>query len=213
VSRGTGVDSGFAFQIILYALGAAALVAIVCIAAPAKFRHHARARHRRGRRTACFGCVRLVPVERDHTVERCCVPADGPFFWTLCAREGSHLHWLVAVPRKERSSSQSQIEQQIDVLPVSEWDGRVEVECSLCMESLQLGERLRRLPCAHAFHDGCIKHWLIDGQKDRNERSCPLCRAVVLQIAPTIDGPASGVVAQPVQRADDGDDMDFPWTF
>jgi hypothetical protein len=45
-----------------------------------------------------------------------------------------------------------------------------EKECSVCMEVFGEGERLRRMPCAHAFHEGCISDWL------RVSRLCPLCR-------------------------------------
>ncbi|CAM0950307.1 unnamed protein product [Alopecurus aequalis] len=45
-----------------------------------------------------------------------------------------------------------------------------EKDCSVCMEVFREGESLRRMPCAHAFHEGCISDWL------RVSRLCPLCR-------------------------------------
>ncbi|XP_057810060.1 uncharacterized protein LOC131024562 [Salvia miltiorrhiza] len=41
--------------------------------------------------------------------------------------------------------------------------------CCICLEELG-GVALRRMPCSHVFHGGCIKEWL------RKSRYCPLCR-------------------------------------
>ncbi|KAK2865394.1 hypothetical protein FQN49_003624 [Arthroderma sp. PD_2] len=47
-------------------------------------------------------------------------------------------------------------------------DGKA--ECSICMDSVDLGTEVTMLPCKHWFHDSCITAWL-------NEHdTCPHCR-------------------------------------
>ncbi|CAJ1359623.1 unnamed protein product [Effrenium voratum] len=41
--------------------------------------------------------------------------------------------------------------------------------CAVCLSDFEGGEQLRRLPCAHCFHQACIDRWL------RRNQVCPLC--------------------------------------
>lgn len=50
-------------------------------------------------------------------------------------------------------------------------------KCQVCLNSYQLEETIRILPCHHGFHKDCIDEWLTQGQN-----KCPLCR---LQVIPT----------------------------
>uniref|UniRef100_A0A7N0T713 RING-type E3 ubiquitin transferase n=1 Tax=Kalanchoe fedtschenkoi TaxID=63787 RepID=A0A7N0T713_KALFE len=63
----------------------------------------------------------------------------------------------------------------IQVVEYGEEEGMVEGrECVICLSEFEEGERLRMLPrCGHAFHDGCVDHWL------GSHRSCPICRAAL----------------------------------
>jgi len=41
--------------------------------------------------------------------------------------------------------------------------------CVVCLSDFDDGQSLRRLPCCHMFHQGCIDEWL------SRRKSCPLC--------------------------------------
>lgn len=66
-------------------------------------------------------------------------------------------------------------EEAIDALPKKNVspdmmgnDGKV--ECSICMDDVELGAEVTLLPCNHWFHHECIKHWL------KEHDTCPHCR-------------------------------------
>mmetsp|Transcript_26050 Transcript_26050/g.39430 ORF Transcript_26050/g.39430 Transcript_26050/m.39430 type:complete len:420 (+) Transcript_26050:154-1413(+) len=42
--------------------------------------------------------------------------------------------------------------------------------CCICLEKNNIGDRVKRLPCAHIFHEDCILGWL------RKTCTCPVCR-------------------------------------
>ncbi|KAH7543758.1 hypothetical protein JRO89_XS15G0011600 [Xanthoceras sorbifolium] len=52
-------------------------------------------------------------------------------------------------------------------------EGKLEAstDCSICLESVDVGEVVAPLPCSHLYHKICITHWL------HKKPSCPLCRA------------------------------------
>ncbi|KAG1338257.1 putative E3 ubiquitin-protein ligase RHA2B [Cocos nucifera] len=46
-----------------------------------------------------------------------------------------------------------------------------EVECVVCLCSIEKGERIRDLKCQHLFHKLCLDRWL-----EHRGRTCPICR-------------------------------------
>lgn len=49
----------------------------------------------------------------------------------------------------------------------------IEIDCTICLESVKEGEYIRYLKCRHGFHKDCIDKWLL------LQRICPYCRDVV----------------------------------
>lgn len=46
-----------------------------------------------------------------------------------------------------------------------------EHDCCVCLEIMPRGEKVRLLPCRHAFHHDCINGWF-----EQNKFSCPMCK-------------------------------------
>ncbi|XP_055962007.1 uncharacterized protein LOC130014727 [Mercurialis annua] len=55
----------------------------------------------------------------------------------------------------------------LDRINVSADDG---MECSVCLEGIEVSEPAIRMPCLHYYHQDCIVKWLCQNH------SCPLCR-------------------------------------
>lgn len=63
----------------------------------------------------------------------------------------------------------------IDTLPRKDVDESMlgpehTAECSICMDEVNIGEKVTELPCKHWFHHTCVSAWLLEHD------TCPHCR-------------------------------------
>jgi E3 ubiquitin-protein ligase ATL41 len=74
-------------------------------------------------------------------------------------------------------------------IPEFAYSGGDGSQCSVCIGTLQAGEKVRRLPtCEHLYHVECIDMWLA------SHATCPLCRS---NVQPPVDGKAAGTAESP----------------
>jgi len=58
----------------------------------------------------------------------------------------------------------------IDSIPLEPYSAATsESSCAVCLSDFEACDMLRRLPCRHSFHSGCVDKWL------QQNRVCPLC--------------------------------------
>ncbi|KAK9102260.1 hypothetical protein Sjap_019514 [Stephania japonica] len=50
------------------------------------------------------------------------------------------------------------------------FDGHDGYSCRICLEDMDIGGEVIRMPCSHVFHSSCIDEWL------GTNHVCPLCR-------------------------------------
>merc|ERR1711879_12800 len=53
--------------------------------------------------------------------------------------------------------------------------------CPVCLESYKIGDKLKQLPCYHAYHPKCIDPWIQD-----HTAECPMCRWSIFDGPPPV---------------------------
>ena len=48
-------------------------------------------------------------------------------------------------------------------------------DCSICLDTLTVGDEILLLPCNHVFHKNCMNEWLKEGRA-----VCPVCRQGIM---------------------------------
>jgi len=70
-------------------------------------------------------------------------------------------------------------------------------ECYICLSEYETGDSIRKLPCGHEFHCGCVDKWLTE-----MHRVCPLCRRdVCAESTSSLTSPPRSIAAASPVRA------------
>jgi E3 ubiquitin-protein ligase ATL4 len=106
-----------------------------------------------------------------------------------------------AVGKKEEEAPADEKQRLIDSLPLFTMASALAAlpksspDCAVCLSPFTPDAELRLLPaCRHAFHAACVDAWL------RTTPSCPLCRAAVAPLHPSLTAAMLAAAQQPVQR-------------
>ena len=54
--------------------------------------------------------------------------------------------------------------------------------CAICIEQINLNEKIVTLLCGHTFHTKCLQQWVKKQTSQYNNPSCPLDRTVIIEI-------------------------------
>lgn len=90
-------------------------------------------------------------------------------------QENYEFNWSTSLIPRPLSCTTNAIKNQIQVKEYDSSGDRNE-ECTVCLNIMEAKQLMRDLRnCSHVFHKECIDAWI-----DKNNVTCPLCRADLL---------------------------------
>ena len=129
----------------------------------------------------------------QQVIERCTLPFK---FSGICKKTESKQ----ADPKDKSTGNKTDCNKKRDASKrAGDIDDEDSEKCTVCLTEFEIGEDVRRLPCMHLFHTGCVDQWL------RTNKRCPICRVDIetqlkdfenfAQVSPNAAGPSSSVSA------------------